>query len=77
MERINLADAKARLSDLVSRAEKGEETVITRRGQPVAKLVPIDLPKKAVRSLAAFRAGLPMARTSSAELIRKMRDEGY
>ena len=77
MDCVNLADAKARLSDLVSKAEKGEETVITRRGQPVAKLVPIALPKKAVRSLAAFRAGLPMARTPSAELIRKMRDEGY
>ncbi|MSQ72374.1 MAG: type II toxin-antitoxin system prevent-host-death family antitoxin [Betaproteobacteria bacterium] len=77
MDAVNLADAKARLSELVSKAESGVETVITRRGQPVARLVPITLPKKAFRSLADFRATLPMARTSSAELIRQMRDEGY
>ena len=77
MGAVNLADAKTHLSELVSKAESGQETVITRRGQPVARLVPIALPKKAFRSLAAFRATLPMARTSSAEMIRQMRDEGY
>lgn len=77
MDAVNLADAKAHLSELVSKAEGGEETVIMRRGQPVAKLVPIAIPKKAFRSLADFRATLPMARKSSADLIRQMRDEGY
>ena len=37
---VNLADAKTHLSELVSKAESGEETVITRRGQPVARLAP-------------------------------------
>ena len=77
MKSINLADAKARLSELVSKAESGEETVITRRGQPVARLVPIASPRKAYRSLAEFRATLPRARKSSAQVIRQMRDEGY
>jgi len=77
MGAVNLGDAKAHLSDLVSRAESGIETVIMRRGRPVAKLVPIALPKKAFRSLADFRATLPKARKSSADLIRQLRDEGY
>lgn len=77
MGAVNLADAKARLSELVSKAESGEETVITRRGQPVARLVPIASPKKAFRSLAEFRAALPKVRRSSAEVIRQLRDEGY
>jgi len=77
MGAVNLAQAKAHLSDLVSRAESGEETIITRRGQPVAKLVPIAAPKQAFRSRAAFRATLPKARRFSAELIRELRDEGY
>ena len=77
MGAVNLADAKARLSELVSKAEAGEETIITRRGQPVARLIPVAAPKKALRSLADFRAALPKARKSSAELIRKLRDEGY
>ena len=74
---VNLADAKARLSELVSKAEGGEETVITRRGQPVARLVPMVSPRKAFRSLAQFRATLPKARKASAQVIRQLRDEGY
>ena len=38
---ISLSEAKVHLSDWVSRAERGEEVVITRRGKAVAKLVPM------------------------------------
>jgi prevent-host-death family protein len=37
---VQLRDAKANLSSLVAAAERGEETVITRHGKPVARLVP-------------------------------------
>ena len=77
MNAINLAEAKAHLSELVNKAQSGEETVIMRRGQPVARLVPIAPAKQALRSLSAFRATLPKARKSGAELIRELRDEGY
>ena len=40
MQRVQLFEAKPRLSELVDRAEAGHETVITRRGRPVARLVP-------------------------------------
>jgi prevent-host-death family protein len=40
MEKVQLFEAKARLSELVDRAEAGQETVITRRGRVVARLVP-------------------------------------
>jgi prevent-host-death family protein len=36
MSTVTVADAKARLSDLLAQVEAGEEVVITRRGQPVA-----------------------------------------
>ena len=38
MSTVTVADAKARLSDLLAQVEAGEEVVITRRGQPVARL---------------------------------------
>ena len=41
METIGLFDAKTHLSELVARAERGEEVVITRHNKPVAKLVPV------------------------------------
>lgn len=40
MEKVQLFEAKARLSELVDRAEAGKEIVITRRGRAVARLVP-------------------------------------
>lgn len=39
------ADAKARFSELLARAEAGETIVISRHGRPVAKMVPTGKPK--------------------------------
>lgn len=35
-------DAKTQLSDLVARAEAGEEIVIARRNKPAVRLVPVE-----------------------------------
>lgn len=37
--KLAISDAKARLTDLVRRAEAGEEVVLTRHGHAVARLV--------------------------------------
>ncbi len=39
---VPISEAKGQLTDLVRRAEAGEEVVLTRHGQPVAKLVPVE-----------------------------------
>jgi len=41
---IALAEAKAHLSHVLDRVEAGEELVITRRGKPVARVVPVQHP---------------------------------
>jgi prevent-host-death family protein len=41
MATINMHDAKTQLSDLVARAEAGEEIVIARRNKAAVKLVPV------------------------------------
>jgi len=38
---VNIHDAKTRLSQLLSRAEGGEETIIARAVRPVARLIAI------------------------------------
>jgi prevent-host-death family protein len=38
---VNVHEAKTRLSDLLARAEAGEEILIARANKPVARLVPI------------------------------------
>ncbi len=39
--RISVTDAKGQLTDLVMRAEAGEEIVLTRHGQEAVRLVPV------------------------------------
>lgn len=39
--RISVTDAKARLTDLVRRAEAGTEVILTRHGHPAVRLVAV------------------------------------
>lgn len=39
--RVSVTMAKAQLTELVKRAEAGEEVVLTRRGHEVVRLVPV------------------------------------
>lgn len=41
MTRVNIAQAKARLSELVQMAMSGEDVVIARDNRPLLKLVPL------------------------------------
>ena len=43
---VNMHQAKSDLSRLVARAIEGDEVIIARRGQPVARLVPVRQPRK-------------------------------
>jgi prevent-host-death family protein len=76
---VNLTHANAHLSELLDKVQAGEEVVITRHGRPVAHMRPAATPRKLLdlEELAKVRASMPMMPESSAELIRKMRDEGY
>lgn len=43
---VTVSDAKAQLTDLVRRAERGEEVVLTRHGQPIVTLKPVGVALK-------------------------------
>ncbi|MFN0316705.1 MAG: type II toxin-antitoxin system Phd/YefM family antitoxin [Burkholderiales bacterium] len=75
MRIVSLAAAKAQLSELIHQAEQGEEILITRHGQPVVRLSPVEQPKRAVAPRASFREKLPSWSQDSASLIRAARDE--
>ena len=44
--RYNIAEAKARFSELVQKAMMGEEVVIAKGNKPLLKLVPLQLPHR-------------------------------
>lgn len=77
MSAISLADAKARLSELIDRVEAGESIEITRRGKPVARLTAVTEPRKPIdiARLQALSESLPPQTTSAADLVRSMRDD--
>lgn len=55
---VSVEEAEARLSELLSRAEAGEEVVILRRGKPVARIVAVEREgdsREAVRAIRAMR----------------------
>ena len=78
METIGLFEAKTHLSELVARAERGEEVVITRHNRPVARLVPIiGVASDGAGRLQAVNALLKAARGRKLGLPWKaLRDEG-
>ncbi len=77
MNSVNLADAKARLSELVEQAESGEVIQIMRRGKPVAQLTAIVKKREPVdlEMLRKLRASLPFDDEPAGEFVRRMRDE--
>jgi len=76
MKTVNLADAKAHLSELVERARTGETVRITRRGKPVAQITGIQSPRKPIdfAALKALTDRMPMQKESAGDFIRRMRD---
>ncbi|MDB5413020.1 MAG: type toxin-antitoxin system prevent-host-death family antitoxin [Rubritepida sp.] len=79
---VGAFEAKTHLSALLDRVARGEEVTITRRGLPVAKLVPVKPVATdrgaAVRDLRQFRERLLAegAKPFTVEEILELRDAG-
>ena len=79
MESIGIYEAKSKLSELVEKAEAGQEVIITRRGRPVVKLVRAK-PEKAIdRSalideITAFSKTCKVGRINLRKLVAEGRD---
>jgi prevent-host-death family protein len=81
MAQHSVAEAKNKLSELIDRAEKGEEVVITRHGHPVATLQALKPTAKRpmtqadIEWLDKMRVGKIMPDEDAATTVRRMRDE--
>lgn len=81
MQEIGAFEAKNTFGALLNRVERGEEIIISRRGKPVARLVPSGIGT----DLAAARAAAASLRTLAGEIqgspmaweeLKAYRDEG-
>ena len=77
MTEVSVAEAKAHLSELLDRVERGEELVITRRGKPVAKLSGVKRKLEPIdwEEIDRIRESMPMQEESAGDFMRRMRDE--
>jgi prevent-host-death family protein len=76
MQAVSLAQAKARLSEILNTVASGEEVVITRHGRPVARVLPATPTRQALplQHLARLRRQVPAWQGSSAGSLRDLRD---
>ena len=78
VRKVGAFEAKTKLSELLDRVERGEEIIITRRGKPVARLVPHEPRRdeeeirKAIEDIRRLRKGVSLDGLD----WRELRDEG-
>ena len=85
MGKHSVVEAKNNLSELIARAERGEEVVITRHGVPVVEFRAVQAVMAGPRPMTqadldwldSVRIKLKPGAPDSVTLIRQMRDAGY
>ena len=74
MKTITVREAREGLSHPEQMFADNDEVIVTRRGEPVARILPIK-PQPRLRSLQAFLASQPMQTVPSEVLIAEDREE--
>jgi prevent-host-death family protein len=58
---ITVAEAKAKFSELMKRAEAGEEITVTRHGKAVARVMPPAVPEEPLPRIGALKGKIRIA----------------
>ncbi len=80
MAAFSVAETRNHLSEVIDRALAGEEVIVTRHGQPVVEIKPLQRPLKqmtqdGIEWLKSHRVGSMMPSLDAAELVSQLRDE--
>ena len=73
---VKVGEAKTHLSDLLAKVEAGEEVIIARGNEPIAKLSRIRKKRDLDKVIADIRAARMRAKPVSREEVRAWIDEG-
>ena len=80
MRTAGVAELKAGLSGFLNQVKNGEEIIVTERGRPVARLVPLEAGDSRARRQRLIRAGLLQpgrGRVRRSVLMRPPKGEPY
>jgi prevent-host-death family protein len=71
MKTLSVTELRATLSRIKEVLDDAGEVIVTRKGRPIARI----LPMAGMPSLAKFRASMPRMKVPSEVLVRQDRDE--
>lgn len=74
MKSVSVAEAKAKLSEILDAVIAGEDVMITRRGKTIAKIVASDLPKEKL-DIDSLRALTSKMKPYPGSFVENMRNE--
>ncbi|MGH8274553.1 MAG: type II toxin-antitoxin system Phd/YefM family antitoxin [Gammaproteobacteria bacterium] len=74
MKSLSVRETRSKLAQLETLVEQAGEIVITRRGKPIARLLPV-VNAKAKPDHRALRERMPYLKTGSEALVSAERDE--
>jgi prevent-host-death family protein len=75
MRRMSVREARRRFKHVLDSAEAGEETVISRHGEEVARVVPPAREPKRLPTLADFRDAIVLEGEPVSAAVARERDE--
>ncbi len=74
MKKLSIRQVRAELAQLDDLVSREGEIIVTRRGKPIARLLPLRS-ARCVPSHARLRASMPRLKTGSQQHVRADRDE--
>jgi len=74
MKKLSIREVRKELAQLDELVSREGEIVVTRRGQPIARVLPLRS-KKRMPSHADLRASMPRLKKGSEKYVRAERDE--
>jgi prevent-host-death family protein len=74
MKSLSVREVRKELAQIDELVSREGEVVVTRRGKPIARLLPLGS-KRRMPSHADLRASMPRLKNGSEKLIRSERDE--
>ena len=75
MKTLTIRETREGLSHPEKMFAEDEEVLVVRRGEPVARILPVGKPRPKIRSLAAFRAGDEPLAPPLSQTLREDRDD--
>lgn len=75
MKTRSVKEVRSHLSEVIHAAESGESTTITRYGQPVARIVPVQKDRPVFPDMSEFRGSIKPRGKTLSDTLREMREE--